>query len=92
MSKEKASASFLKKRLAACESKKLLFLQGGGAMLENPLAQINKSLFASFSSEKEVLPFPDTGGCNDRAANSLLASLDRRTRHQPSEKMRARKF
>jgi len=46
----KASASFLKKR-----SKKFLSAGAWALLKPAPTAQIKKSLFASFSSEKEVL-------------------------------------
>jgi hypothetical protein len=45
------SASFLKKR-----SKKLFGLSALGAGGKTPQAESYKSLFASFSSKKEVLP------------------------------------
>jgi hypothetical protein len=48
--RSKASASFLKKR-----SKKLLLLGAWASAGSAPMAQSQKSLFASFSSEKEVL-------------------------------------
>jgi hypothetical protein len=49
LSSEKGSGSFLKKR-----TKKLLLCWDMGVMPQTPPAQRNKSLFASFSSEKEV--------------------------------------
>jgi hypothetical protein len=50
--KSKASTSFLKKR-----SKKLSLLWGMGVGGDNAHGPASKSLFASFSSEKEVLLF-----------------------------------
>jgi hypothetical protein len=50
--KGKASGSFLKKR-----TKKLLFCWALGAGGANARAKPSKSLFASFSSEKEVPSF-----------------------------------
>jgi len=44
------STSFLKKR-----SKKLLLCWGMGAISQTPQAQSKRSLFGSFSSEKELL-------------------------------------
>jgi hypothetical protein len=57
---EKGRGSFLKKTLAARETKKLLLAGAGALQPKTPKAPINKSLFASLraaqpSSEKEVL-------------------------------------
>jgi hypothetical protein len=48
----KESSRFLKKA-----AQKLFLLWAMGVISQTPIAQINKSLFASFSSEKEVLAF-----------------------------------
>jgi hypothetical protein len=52
LSKE-GSASFLKKRLPAWGSKKLLLL--GAVATARPRPAVSKSFFASFFSKKEVL-------------------------------------